>query len=115
MDTIENSFIPNVPIRFEGVKTRPEPYYCRRVSNVPVELVALTRDRGLRFSPLYLGQGESPPHESVNERERMSERSSKVRRLSGVLCLLRRVLQFLGKIPRSDKTSVEGPQIRNDS
>ena len=45
--------------------------YCRRVytTQVPGEVVALTRYRGMQFSSLYLGQGESPPRVSVEMRE----------------------------------------------
>ena len=63
-------------------------------TKVPGEVVALTRYRGLQFSSLYLGQGESPPRERGVERVRVSQQGSPR------LCLgvLDRDPQFVGKI-----------------
>ena len=69
------------------------------VSKIPSEVVALARYRGLQFSSLYLGRGESPPRERGGERA-MLGRANKARLGLKGLGLLRRVPQFLGKILR---------------
>ena len=64
-------------------------------TKVPCEVVALTLYRGLQFSYLYLGQGESPPRVSVKMRERVNQRGSPRRFRLG---LLDRDPHFVGKI-----------------
>ena len=66
---------------FESISITRRQYGAPTVvesTKIPGEVVALTRYRGLQFSSLYLGQGESPPRGSVEmiEGVRVSQQGS---------------------------------------